>query len=135
MAGEEQRLECIRKAVEIGEHGNMVRTFTEAGPGLVPMLEEMRNGSEKKAYIDKLLQEFADSVQRTLSEEREQVLSERELEILQLVSVGLSNQQIAEKLVISISTVKSHIHHICTKLNATNRTQASAKAREMGIIP
>lgn len=134
-ADAQQRLECVRKAVEIGECGNMVRTFTEAGQELVPLLEEMRSGSAKTAYIDKLLQEFADNVQRTLSEEREQVLSERELEVLQLVSAGLSNQQIAEKLVISISTVKSHIHHIYNKLDATNRTQASAKAREMGIIP
>ena len=50
------------------------------------------------------------------------------------MAAGLSNRQIAEQLVVSVSTVKSHVHHICAKLNADNRTQAAARAREIGLL-
>ena len=133
-ADEAQRLEYLQKAIEIGYRGNMVRTFIEAGQELVPLLKSMRDGSEKNIYIDILLQEFVNYGQKEQLKEREHVLSEREIEVLQLVSKGLSNQQIADKLVISISTVKSHIHHIYTKLDSTNRMHAATLAREMHII-
>ena len=61
-------------------------------------------------------------------------LSERELEVLRLVAEGLSNRQIAERLVLSLGTVKSHIHHIYGKLGASKRTQAVARARQLGLI-
>jgi predicted ATPase/DNA-binding CsgD family transcriptional regulator len=61
-------------------------------------------------------------------------LSERELEVLQLVAAGLPNQQIAEQLILSVGTVKSHLHHIAGKLGANNRTQAVHRARELGLL-
>jgi predicted ATPase/DNA-binding CsgD family transcriptional regulator len=61
-------------------------------------------------------------------------LTERELEILHLVAQGLSNREIARELVISLGTVKTHIHNICSKLDATSRTQAIARARDMNLI-
>lgn len=61
-------------------------------------------------------------------------LSERELEVLALVSTGLSNREIAEKLTVVVGTVKSHIHNICQKLDAANRTQAVAIARELNLL-
>ncbi|HUV16665.1 MAG TPA: helix-turn-helix transcriptional regulator, partial [Pelolinea sp.] len=63
-----------------------------------------------------------------------QMPSDREMEILALVAAGFTNKQIAERLVVSLSTVKSHIHHICTKLDAANRTQEVTRAREMLLI-
>ncbi|HEX4205879.1 MAG TPA: LuxR C-terminal-related transcriptional regulator [Ktedonobacteraceae bacterium] len=62
-------------------------------------------------------------------------LSTREYEVLQFVAEGLSNQQIAQHLVLSLHTVKLHIKHLLTKLGATNRTQAVAHARALHILP
>jgi LuxR family maltose regulon positive regulatory protein len=62
-------------------------------------------------------------------------LSKRELEVLRLVAEGLSNREIAERLVISLSTVKGHTSNIYSKLAVKGRTQAVAKARVLGILP
>jgi LuxR family maltose regulon positive regulatory protein len=61
-------------------------------------------------------------------------LSERELEVLRLMARGASNQAIADQLVITVGTVKSHINHILGKLEARNRTEAVARAREQRLI-
>lgn len=62
-------------------------------------------------------------------------LSNREVEILRLVSTGLSNKEIADKLVIAEGTVKNHLTNILAKLAAKDRMQAVIKARDLGIIP
>jgi LuxR family transcriptional regulator, maltose regulon positive regulatory protein len=62
-------------------------------------------------------------------------LSRRELEVLRLVAAGKPNQQIADELVVTRNTVKRHVTHILEKLGATNRTEASARARELGLVP
>ena len=61
-------------------------------------------------------------------------LSERELEVLSLIASGVSNQEIAEHLVVSMSTVKSHINRAYRKLGARSRTQAVARGRQLGIL-
>lgn len=61
-------------------------------------------------------------------------LSEREREILDLISQGFSNQEIADNLYISIHTVKSHTANLYSKLNVSRRTQAVQKARDLKII-
>lgn len=60
-------------------------------------------------------------------------LTEREIEVLQLLAQGASNPQIAEELVITVNTVKSHISHILAKLQLENRTQAAAYAVQKGF--
>lgn len=62
-------------------------------------------------------------------------LTEREIEVLQLLTQGASNPQIAEELVITVNTVKTHIRHILTKLQLENRTQAAAYAVQKGMVP
>lgn len=62
-------------------------------------------------------------------------ISKREYEVLELVSAGLSNQEIAEKLFVSNSTVKTHVSNLLAKLEANRRTEAIAKAKELRIIP
>ncbi len=62
-------------------------------------------------------------------------LSARELELLGLIAKGLSNQEIAAKLHLSLNTVKVHCSHIYGKLGVNSRTQAAAKARMLGILP
>jgi LuxR family maltose regulon positive regulatory protein len=62
-------------------------------------------------------------------------LSPRELEVLRLLADGRSNQAIAAELVISLDTVKRHLSHLFSKLEVANRTQAVARARELGLLP
>ena len=62
-------------------------------------------------------------------------LSEREIEVLELIAEGLSNREIAQKLYLSISTIKAHTFNIYGKLDVHSRTQAVAKARTLGILP
>ena len=61
-------------------------------------------------------------------------LTARELEVLDLMALGKPNQAIAAELVISLDTVKSHVAHIMAKLDVANRTQAVARARQVGLL-
>ena len=63
------------------------------------------------------------------------LLSEREIEVLELIDQGLTNAQIAARLTVAHSTVKTHINNIYTKLDAASRTQAARRGRELGLIP
>jgi DNA-binding NarL/FixJ family response regulator len=62
-------------------------------------------------------------------------ISKREFEVLELVSQGLSNQEIADKLFVSMSTVKTHVSNVLAKLDANRRTEAIARAKQLRIIP
>jgi LuxR family maltose regulon positive regulatory protein len=62
-------------------------------------------------------------------------LSERELEVLQLIAEGLTNQEIASRLFLSLNTVKVHTRNIYGKLGVNNRTQAGTRARALEILP
>jgi ATP/maltotriose-dependent transcriptional regulator MalT len=57
-----------------------------------------------------------------------------ELEVLQMLAVGQSNQAIADEFVVTLDTVKKHVSHVLGKLGAANRTEAVARARELGLI-
>jgi DNA-binding NarL/FixJ family response regulator len=61
-------------------------------------------------------------------------LTDRELEVLQLLASGLTNQEIARRLVISAGTVKHHVRHIVSKLGVSDRTQAAVRAVELGLL-
>lgn len=62
-------------------------------------------------------------------------LSEREMEVLQLIAVGLSNKEIAARLFVSPNTVKTHVARLLEKLEVSRRTAALARARELGLLP
>jgi ATP/maltotriose-dependent transcriptional regulator MalT len=61
-------------------------------------------------------------------------LTERELEVLRLIAAGLSNREIAEELVVAVSTVKTHINHIYRKLDVESRIQAVTKAQTLDLL-
>ncbi|MGC1757213.1 MAG: LuxR C-terminal-related transcriptional regulator, partial [Trebonia sp.] len=62
-------------------------------------------------------------------------LTGRELEVLRLLAAGKSNQRIAHDLVVALDTVKKHVTHVLGKLGAANRTEAVARARDLGLTP
>jgi DNA-binding NarL/FixJ family response regulator len=88
------------------------------------------------SIVNKIIAEFARlSPQRpSSSQPLHDALSERELEILRLLGHGASNKEIADRLVITVGTVKNHLTSILAKLGVRDRTQAALRAREMGII-
>jgi len=61
-------------------------------------------------------------------------LSKRELEVLQLLAAGYSNQEMADRLFVSLNTIKTHLNKIYIKLDVKRRTQAVSKARELNIL-
>ena len=62
-------------------------------------------------------------------------LTSRELEVLGMLAMGQPNQAIARELVVTLDTVTKHVGHLLGKLGAANRTEAVARARELGLIP
>jgi DNA-binding CsgD family transcriptional regulator len=77
-----------------------------------------------------LVDQLAAHIQQPLVEP----LSERELEVLQLVAIGRSNREIAQDLTLALGTVKTHLHSILQKLDTGNRTEAVARARELHLL-
>ena len=71
---------------------------------------------------------------QTPESEMVEPLSDRERLVLQLIADGLSNQEISERLVVSVSTVKTHIYHVFGKLGVSSRTQAIARARKLKLV-
>lgn len=82
----------------------------------------------------RLIEEFAKRPSGPQEGKRLDLLTERESEVLKLVARGLSNSEIAEALVVSEATVKTHVAHILTKLDLRDRVQAVVLAYELGIV-
>ncbi|MGD8603494.1 MAG: LuxR C-terminal-related transcriptional regulator [Anaerolineales bacterium] len=137
-AAAEEREDAIRhlqSAFQIGQPEGLVRTYISQKEKLTPLLHEAARRGIEVDYVGRIL-ETMDTVSRQpgLIDGIYEPLSDRELEVLRLVAAGLSNRKIAAELVISLGTAKSHLHHIFGKLDVTRRTQAVAKARELGLI-
>ncbi len=108
---------------------------------LVDVVKHDRNASERlKEYAGKLLEAFYEIGEHLPPQSSGKVvglieqLTPREMDVLELIVAGDSNQMIADKLVITLSTVKKHTGNIFGKLNVSNRTQAAARARELGLF-
>ena len=131
-------LVTLEKALLLAMPEGYVRVFVDAGEPVRQLLEKIKaKGGGMVAYATKLL--AADGGERLQSsafipQPLAEPLSERELQVLRLVADGLSNREIADKLFISIRTVKKHVENIHGKLGAKSRTQAVAQARELKLL-
>jgi LuxR family transcriptional regulator, maltose regulon positive regulatory protein len=132
---------ALMKALLLAAPEGHIRTFNEAGSSIKQiLLSIIKNSKDARIteYSQKILSAFSTSgsskSHRKLIVEQIEPLTERELEVLVLVAQGLTNQQIAERLVISIRTVKKHVENIHGKLGVQNRTEAVARARAVGIL-
>jgi LuxR family maltose regulon positive regulatory protein len=113
-----------------------VRLIADEGPAVVPLLEECVRAGIEPVFATRVLAVLdAASPQAAVAAQRDEVgLSRRELEVLRLLAGGLSNREIAERLFVSLSTVKGHATRIYEKLGANRRTDAVARARERGLV-
>ncbi len=134
----------LEEALLLGEPEGYIRTFLAAGLPFRQVLKtwfqhpRSKDKSQLRVYAHRLLKAFDEPLAKPASPlhppELIEPLSEREMEVLLLVAKGLTNQQIAARLVISIRTVKKHLGNIHGKLGVHNRTQAVSRARELGLL-
>lgn len=129
----EEALEFLNEALGMAEAEGFLCTFLDAGPQLTPLLQEAARRGIQPEQAGKILSKMGAAPARPLPGLVEQ-LTERELEVLRLVVAGFSNRQIARQLVISTGTAKTHVHNICGKLEARNRTEAAVRAKELDIV-
>jgi len=133
-------LASLKQALTQAEPEGYVRLFVGEGLPMAELLETAVSQEISPSYINKLLAAFAaDNSELSRphvspSQPLVEPLSERELEVLQLVAQGLSNREIAERLFLALPTVKGHNRNIYSKLNVARRTEAVARARELGIL-
>jgi LuxR family maltose regulon positive regulatory protein len=124
----------LEKALKLAEPEGYLRIFVDEGEAMRSLLADCRKQAlEPNPYLDKLLKSFPGE-QATPKSALIEPLSERELEVLRLMAAGLSNHEIADKLIISTGTVKSHVHSVLGKLDARDRTQAVLKAQELKLV-
>jgi len=132
----------LERALSLAEPEGYVRIFADEGPPMARLLYEALSQGTSPNYVQQLLTAFpveepeeADSSNtQAPTPEHIEPLSEREIEVLQLISEGLTNQEIATKLYLSLHTVKAHARNIYGKLSVKNRTQAVTKGKALGIL-
>ena len=148
----------LERALTLAEPEGYVRIFVDEGPPMAVLLAKLREGSRKRprdastnvplAYIERLLALLrGERVQEgtspaatsspsapTPAQSLLDPLTERELEVLRLIAAGLSNREIADRLVLALSTVKSYVNTIYSKLQVQSRTQAVARARALHLL-
>jgi LuxR family maltose regulon positive regulatory protein len=134
-------LVALEHALKLAEPEGYVRIFVDEGMPIAQLLSKVSARGMMPNYVGKLLAVFG-------TEERMgsrldissalpliEPLSQRELEVLQLIAQGLSNHEISERLFLALSTVKGHNQKIFEKLQVQRRTEAIVRARELGLLP
>ncbi|CAG0940897.1 partial Transcriptional regulatory protein LiaR, partial [Anaerolineae bacterium] len=131
-----QALSVLEKALALAQPERYVRVFLDEGEAMARLLHHAKAHHMGTGFVSELLAEMPNksdgasaSVQLLI-----EPLSARELEVLHLIAVGDSNEEIAAKLIISIKTAKRHISNIYAKLGVKSRTQAVALAHELKLI-
>ncbi len=142
-------LETLAQAVAMAMPGGTIRPFVEPGLPMADLLQKLAEKSVAVDYVTTLLAAFRDvevepvpdslasepvTVPSTRPQPLVDPLTNRELDILELLAQRLQNKEIAEKLFISDGTVKSHLKNIYQKLNVSKRREAVEKAKEIGIL-
>jgi LuxR family maltose regulon positive regulatory protein len=139
-------LRTLARAIALAEPGGFIRIFADEGEPMRLLILDFRLLAEKQAleghkpieYMDKILAAFAQIVpQLEVSDQKSTMLeplSQREVEVLRLIAQGLSNQEIGERLFLALDTIKGHNRRIYDKLQVQRRTEAIARAHELGLL-
>jgi LuxR family transcriptional regulator, maltose regulon positive regulatory protein len=151
---QEAALAVLAEALALAAPEGYLRVFADEGAPMAALLGTLATSPAKaqalaaaplpRAHLDRLIQAFERQGLTVLPRPRPggaivpgliEPLSPRELEVLRLLATGRPNQAIANELVVTLDTVKRHVSHLFNKLGVTNRTQAVARARELGLLP
>jgi LuxR family maltose regulon positive regulatory protein len=141
-----QALAALEKSLSQAEPEGYIRIFMHEGPPMQRLLAQWSahaGANPLRDYAIRLLTQF-DAEPHTIAVASEkgssggdlvEPLSQRELEVLHLMALGKTNQEIAGQLFVAPGTIKAHAASIYRKLDVTNRTEAVARARQLGILP
>jgi LuxR family maltose regulon positive regulatory protein len=136
---EEGALAALQKALQLAKPAGYIRLFVDEGAALAALLYRAAERGIEAEYAGELLSHFPRAAEGSKASSPGaapglvEPLSERELEVLAHIAEGMTNQEIAVELKIALSTVKAHARNIYSKLNVGNRTEAVARARELGL--
>jgi len=134
----EQAVQLLGDALALAEPGSFIRLFVDEGMPMAHLLSEAAALGMMPDYIGKLLAAFEAEEHKSAisppSQPLVEPLSPRELEVLGLIAQGLSNREISERLFLALNTVKGHNRRIYGKLHVQRRTEAVARARELGLV-
>jgi len=141
---------ALGEALTLGAPEGNLRVFVDGGPPMAALVRRLLVGWRQEqavaappAYLTRLVAAFKQVGLPVLPPVRRgavvvpglvEPLSARELEVLRLLAAGKPNRLIAEELVVTLETVKKHVSHVFDKLGAANRTQAIARAQELGLV-
>jgi LuxR family maltose regulon positive regulatory protein len=139
---QDQAVHLLYDALSIAAPGGFIRLFVDEGPPMAHLLSQAAALGGMSDYTGKLLalcKADAQQGEDTSSlpppaQPLLEPLSPRELEVLQLMAQGHSNQEISERLFLALSTVKGHNRNIFGKLQVQRRTEAVARARTLGLL-
>jgi LuxR family maltose regulon positive regulatory protein len=129
-------LYALRRVLALTRPEGYVQILVESGEAMRALLQQLP-GEDRDPYVTRLLNAFPQTTRATLSAPSTALpdpLSPRELEVLRLIAAGLSNQQIAVELTVTLNTVKKHSSHVYGKLGVRGRTQAIVRARELELL-
>lgn len=128
----EQALATLGQALALAEPEGYMRIFLDEGPPMAALLRSAVARGVALDYASRLVAAFGEE---TIAEPvLLEPFTERELEVLRLLAAGLSNRAAAEQLFLAVGTVKKYTNNIYGKLGVGSRTQAVARARELGLI-
>jgi LuxR family maltose regulon positive regulatory protein len=129
-------LAALTRALTLGEPEGYLRIFLDEGAPMAELLRRAGSHGIASKYVVKLLSEFSQDAGAAPASQQPLIepLTDRELQVLRLLAEGLSNRAIAERLVVALGTVKSHTASLYRKLDVTSRTQAVARATELGLL-
>jgi LuxR family maltose regulon positive regulatory protein len=133
---------AMGKALSLAEPEGFIRIFVDEGSPVARLLYEAISREMASDYVQQLLAAFPTDedqpekppTRQTPDGEWVEPLSDREVDVLQLMAEGLTNREIGIRLYLSTNTVKAHTRNIYGKLGVNNRTQAAAKARALGLL-
>ncbi len=132
-----QAVQTLGEALRLAEPGGFIRLFVDEGEPMAHLLSAALSQGIAPGYVARLLAAFPNFAVTATTPSKTKLLeplSPRELEVLQLVAQGLSNREIAEQLFLALSTVKGYNRTLFGKLQVQRRTQAVARARELGLL-
>jgi LuxR family transcriptional regulator, maltose regulon positive regulatory protein len=137
----DKAIRMLGDALILAEPEGFIRTFVDEGLPMVSLLSEVAAHGIMTTYASKLLAAFEVEKQKMDAQSSLpsvqpliEPLSQRELEVLQLIAQGLSNDEIGKRLFLALDTVKGHNRRIYDKLQVQRRTEAVARARELGLL-
>ena len=137
----DEALQLLGNALTLAEQGGFIRIFIDEGAPMYQLLSEAAAQGMVPGYTSKLLAAFEAATQKIKDKSSLpsaqpliESLSQRELEVLQLIAQGLSNHEISDRLFLALDTVKGHNRRIYDKLQVQRRTEAVARARELGLL-